>query len=58
MAVRSFTVLPLVVPPKRKLYLPLLKLSLGLSLERKSLLNGFIQTTSSKMGMKKAPILQ
>jgi len=56
MAVRSLTVLPLAVPPKKKLYVLPYKVFLGLALDRVNLdINGILISFLLKMGIKKAP---
>jgi len=56
MAVLSLTVLPLAVPPKKKLYVLPYKVFLGLALDRVNLdINGILISFLLKMGIKKAP---
>jgi len=56
MAVLSLTVLPLAVPPKKKLYVLSYKMFLGLALDRiKFDINGILISFLLKMGIKKAP---
>jgi len=57
MAVLSLTVLPLAVPPKKKLYVLPYKVFLGLALDRINLdINGIFISFLPQNGMKKAPL--
>jgi len=57
MAVLSLTVLPLAVPPKKKLYVLPYRLFDGLALDRINLdINGIFISFLPQNGMKKAPL--